>query len=74
MHDMVRNVKTNRTRREEKSMTKRKVTRDAALKNNSTPTESMANVELTDETKSQEDMQRGANRNSKHGMQGDHKK
>ncbi|GGD21941.1 hypothetical protein [Pontibacillus salipaludis] len=55
-------------------MTKRKVTRDAALKNNSTPTESMANVELTDEAKSQEDMQRGANRNSKHGMQGDHKK
>ncbi|MCD5323123.1 MULTISPECIES: hypothetical protein [Pontibacillus] len=55
-------------------MTKRKVARDAALKNNSTPTESMTNVELTDETKSQEDMQRGANRNSKHGLQGGHKK
>lgn len=51
-------------------MTKRKVTRDAALHNNNTPTESMQNIELTDETKSREDMQRAANRNSKKGRKG----
>lgn len=51
-------------------MTKRKVAHDAALHNNKTPTESMENVELTDETKNREDMQRAANRNSKQGRKG----
>lgn len=54
-------------------MTKRKVIRDAADKNNNTPTESMPSVELSNETKSREDMMRAGNRNSKHGLQGEHK-
>ncbi|KGP73358.1 hypothetical protein [Pontibacillus yanchengensis] len=52
-------------------MTKRKVTHDAAQKNNMTPTESLGNVELNDETISREKMERASNRNSKKGFQGD---
>jgi len=51
-------------------MTKRKVAHDAALHNNNTPTESIENVELTNESKNREDMQRAANRNSKQGRKG----
>ncbi len=52
------------------TMTKRKVAHDAALRNNNTPTESLENVEFTNESKNREDMQRAANRNSKQGRKG----
>lgn len=45
-------------------MTKRKAKRDAALKNNFTPTESMAGTELKDDI---ENPMKGFNRNSKKG-------
>lgn len=44
---------------------------NAAGKNNNTPTESMASVELTNETISREKLDRVGNRNSKHGYQGE---
>jgi hypothetical protein len=50
---------------------KRKAGFDAAKTNNKTPKESLPNDEVTAQYAGGEDMIRGANRNSKHGRQGE---
>ncbi|WP_456275780.1 hypothetical protein [Bacillus sp. AK128] len=49
-------------------MAKRKVKFDAALKNNNTPTESLPDTEFAQEAVEEQAM-KGANRNSKRGLQ-----
>ncbi|KFL14830.1 stage 0 sporulation regulatory protein [Geobacillus stearothermophilus] len=49
---------------------KRKVKFDAAKNNNKTPTESLPDTEFAAQYAGEEDMIRGANRNSKKGRQG----
>ncbi|KMJ58243.1 stage 0 sporulation regulatory protein [Bacillus sp. LL01] len=51
------------------ALAKRKVAHDAAQNNNKTPKESLPDTEFSAEYQ-QEDMIRGANRNSKKGRQG----
>jgi hypothetical protein len=50
---------------------KRKLTHDAAKTNNQTPTESMPKDEFAAQYAGEEDMSRGANRNSQKGRQGE---
>ncbi len=51
-------------------MTKRKAFRNAASKNNNTPTESMPDTEFSTDYAAGENPMKGANRNSKQGRAG----